>query len=200
MAVGLTRACRAHRRPFACDRTIAASRAVSRDKGPRRFHLLASMPVPESATRMRAAEQNGRVCYGHQDLPRRSRSRCHAIVDSDLVRRSLRRQPAAGRLTSVWPASVRPEGVASTLPRGASTPLAYGRFDGQAVPSHYSSTLSARRVFQRLGVPTPPSRSKWTRPVWMRSSSHRPSGCRFDRTTATASAIRGSGRAPECRK
>ena len=40
------------------------------------------------------------------------------------------------------------------------------------------------------GAPTPSSRSKWTRPGWMRSSSHRPSGCRLDRTTSTASAIR----------
>jgi hypothetical protein len=30
----------------------------------------------------------------------------------------------------------------------------------QAIPSHHLSTLSARRVFQRPGVPTPPSRSK----------------------------------------
>ena len=52
-------------------------------------------------------------------------------------------------------------------------------------------------MFQRLGAPTPSSRSKWTRPGWMRSSSHRPSGCRFDRTTSTASAIRGSGSAPD---
>jgi hypothetical protein len=66
-------------------------------------------------------------------------------------------------------------------------------FGRQVIPSHHLSTLSARRVFQRLGVPTPPSRSKWTRPGWMRSSSHWPSGCRLDCTTATASAIRRSG-------
>ena len=50
---------------------------------------------------------------------------------------------------------------------------------GQPFPSHQSSTRSARSVFQRLGAPTPSSRSKWTRPGWMRSSSHRPSGCRL---------------------
>jgi hypothetical protein len=36
-------------------------------------------------------------------------------------------------------------------------PPSFGR---QAIPSHHLSTLSARRVFQRPGVPTPPSRSK----------------------------------------
>src|SRR6266540_1406600 len=91
--------------------------------------------------------------------------------------------------------------LAARIPGDGIVDLNDGLYEAAgSPPSHQSSTRSARRVFQRLGYPTPPSRAKWTRPGWMRSSNQRPSGCRFERTTSTASAVRESGSAPERRK
>jgi len=55
-----------------------------------------------------------------------------------------------------------PRRLVEVLMRGLQRPQSSR--DCQAVRSHQLSTLSARRVFQRLGVPSAPSRSKWTRP------------------------------------
>ena len=59
------------------------------------------------------------------------------------------------------------QGAAGYRDHSLNSSQASGR---QAIPSRQLSTLSARRVLNWLGVPTPPSRSKWTRPGWMASS------------------------------
>jgi uncharacterized protein (DUF885 family) len=58
---------------------------------------------------------------------------------------------AAARAATAATAGPRPQGERSARPASS------GR---QAFASHQLSTLSARRVFQRLGVPAPPSRAK----------------------------------------
>src|SRR5215831_18537414 len=59
--------------------------------------------------------------------------------------------------------------------------------------SYQRSTRKARKVFQRLGRPSPSSVSTGITPGYRVSSGHRPSPSRFDATSSIASATRSSG-------
>jgi PAS domain S-box-containing protein len=76
----------------------------------------------------------------------------------------------------------------------------YGRGADQPAPPYQRSTRSARSVIQRLGRPTPSSIAIGIWPGWLVSSDHAPWRSRFERTSVTASALRGSGATPASRR